>query len=70
MQPYKTEFYGFDCEGCGITSFLIEKPEDFIFCPFCGDDVQVECNSVWTVHVEKAEPYPVENWEVVYKLRE
>ncbi len=68
MKPYKTEFYGYHCDNCGISSFLDEKPEDFIICPFCGGDPSVKCDSVWTVHVEKIEPYPIENWEVNYRL--
>ena len=70
MKPYKTEFYGYCCEWCGITAYLAEHPEDSILCPFCGDGVRVRCDSVRTVHVEKTEPYPVENWEITYTLRQ
>ena len=58
MKTRKEKLYGYPCSECGNEVWLMSAPEEFIYCPFCGENVNdLECARVLTVRIEKDEDY-------------
>lgn len=58
MKPRKEKLYGYSCDECRNEVWLMEAPEKFIYCPFCGENVgDLECSRVLNIRIESDEEY-------------
>jgi DNA-directed RNA polymerase subunit RPC12/RpoP len=58
MKPYRETLYGYSCYECRNEVWLMSAPEKFIYCPFCGSDVNdLQCKRVFDIRVLKEKDY-------------
>lgn len=58
MKPKQTKLYGYSCDDCRNEVWLMDAPEKFIYCPFCGEVVNdLQCSRVLTIRIGKEKEY-------------
>ena len=58
MKPIKATIYGYSCDECHNEVFLMDSPEEFIYCPFCGESVNdIQCYRVLTIRIMADKEY-------------
>ncbi len=58
MKPIRTKIYGYVCYACRNEVWLMDAPEKYIYCPFCGEDVNdLSPVRVFTILIEKEREY-------------
>lgn len=58
MKPTKAKLYGYSCDECKNEIWLMDSPEEFIYCPFCGESVnELECSRILKIQILADDEY-------------